>query len=258
MREHLGAIAARVGRGAALLEYGSGSSQKTRLLLDRLAPELAAYVPIDISAAYLADVAEGLRGAYPGLAVLPVAADYTGEVSLPELPPETARRVVFFPGSTIGNFTPDEAAGFLRRAAAMAGPGGGLLIGTDLKKDRAALEAAYDDAAGVTAAFNKNLLARLQHELGAELDADAFGHRAVWNEREGRVEMHLESVRAQTVRLGGTAIAFRPGETIHTENSYKYTPAGFDRLAATAGFALADAWTDAESRFRVAYYECRA
>ena len=177
---------------------------------------------------------------------------------LPELPAGTARRVVFFPGSTIGNFTPAEAAAFLRRAAALVGAGGGLLIGTDLRKDRATLEAAYDDAAGVTAAFNRNLLLRLQHELGADLDPGAFRHRAVWNAREGRVEMHLESLRPQTIRLGGTSISFEQGETIHTENSYKYTPAAFDRLAASAGFGLAEAWTDAAGRFRVAYYDAAA
>ena len=258
LRDNLDAVAAEIGEAAALIEYGSGSSQKTRLLLDRLAPALAAYVPIDISAAYLADVAEDLRAAYPGLTVLPVAADYSAHIPLPALPEGTRRRVVFFPGSTIGNFTPGEAEAFLGRVAALVGPGGGLVIGTDLRKDRETLEAAYDDAAGVTAAFNQNLLHRLQRELGAELDLDGFRHRAVWNEEAGRVEMHLESVRAQSIRLGGAEIAFAEGETIHTENSYKYAPGAFDQLAASAGFSLADAWTDAESRFRVASYTHRA
>jgi dimethylhistidine N-methyltransferase len=254
LQDNLEAIAGEIGAGTALIEYGSGSSQKTRLLLDRLAPALAAYVPIDISAAYLADVADDLRAAYPGLPVFPVAADYSARIPLPPLPDDTERRVVFFPGSTIGNFTPDEAEAFLRRAATLVGPGGGLVIGTDLKKDRETLEAAYDDAAGVTAAFNLNLLRRLRDELGADLDLGGFRHRAVWNEDDGRVEMHLVSARAQAVRLGGQEIAFDAGETIHTENSYKYTPDAFDQLAARAGFILSAAWTDAGDRFRVASY----
>ena len=253
MERHIGEMAGRIGPDALLAEYGSGSSTKTRLLLDRL--RLAAYVPIDISCEHLFRTSEGLREAYPGLDVRPVCADYTGAFALPDV--RARRTVVYFPGSTIGNFDPDEAEAFLRRIADVCGRGGGLLIGVDLKKDRATLEAAYDDAEGVTALFNLNLLRRINRELGADFDLGAFAHRALYDAAEGRIEMHLVSLRDQCVRLDGTSVPFREGETIHTENSYKYSLDGFARLAARAGFQVEDVWTDAAERFSVQYLEVK-
>ena len=256
LEAHADSLVDAIGKGSALVEYGSGSSDKTRILLDALHARrtLAAYVPIDISEDYLLATAERLRAAYPGLPVLPVAADYTRPFALPDLPPETARRVVFFPGSTIGNFTPAEAEDFLRGARDVAGRGGAVLLGVDQKKDAAVLEAAYDDPEGVTAAFNLNLLARMNRELGADADPDAWAHEARWNEDEGRVEMHLRSLRGQTLRVGGRAFSFRAGETVHTENSYKYGPDGLARVAARAGLRRADRWTDPREWFAVELY----
>lgn len=252
LAEHAAEMAEALGPGAVLLEYGSGSSRKTRLLLDAL-PDLAAYVPVDISAEALAAAAEALRLAYPRLRIEPVGADYTAPgFRLPELP--SGRRVAFFSGSSIGNYEPAEAAAFLRRAAALLGPGGGLLIGIDLRKERAALEAAYDDAEGLTAAFNLNLLARINRELGGTFDLGAWCHRALWNEAEGRVEMYLVSRRAQTAEVGGVAFRFAEGAAIHTENSYKYTVEGFAREAGAAGFRLQRAWHDDARRFAVLYF----
>ena len=251
MERHVGAMARRVGREALLVEYGSGSSTKTRILLDHL--RLAAYVPIDISCEHLLRTSEKLAEAYPDLDVRPVCADYTSAFALPDV--QARRTVVYFPGSTIGNFKPEEAEAFLRRIADVCGRGGGLLIGVDLKKDRATLEAAYDDGEGVTALFNLNLLRRINRELGADFDLDAFAHRAFYNADEGRIEMHLVSLKDQRVRLNGTSVAFEEGETIHTENSYKYSLGGFARLAARAGFAVEAVWTDADDRFSVQYLE---
>ena len=245
-----------IGKNSALIEYGSGSSEKTRILLSALHARrtLAAYVPIDISEDYLLATAERLRAAYPGLPVLPVAADYTQPFDLPALPPETARRVVFFPGSTIGNFTPAEAEDFLRQMGGVAGEGGAVLLGVDQKKDPDVLWAAYDDPEGVTAAFNLNLLERLNRELGADADPDAWAHEARWNEAEGRVEMHLRSLADQTLHVGGRAFSFRVGETIHTENSYKYAPDGLAEVAARAGLRRQARWTDPRAWFAVELY----
>ncbi len=253
MRAHIGAMAAEIGPGAALVEYGSGSSLKTRVLLDHL-DALAAYVPIDISREHLLATAETLRAAYPGLPILPVAADYTAAFDLPDLPSHR-RRVVYFPGSTIGNFDREQAAAFLRRAARLAGPGGGLLIGVDLKKDPKTLEAAYDDIGGVTSEFNLNLLDRINRELGGTFDRDAFAHRAVWNEEASRIETYLVSLREQTAEVDGVAFHFGEDEAVHTENSHKYTVEGFARFAAQNGFAPRQAWTDAEQLFSVQYFE---
>ncbi|HBG31739.1 MAG TPA: L-histidine N(alpha)-methyltransferase [Gammaproteobacteria bacterium] len=249
--DNLDAIADHVGPGAVLLEYGSGSSAKTRILLDRLAPTLAAYVPIDISEDYLLATAERLRQAYPGLPVLPVAADYTRAFALPDLPPETRRRVVFFPGSTIGNFTPAEAADFLVQAAETAGAGGALLIGVDQQKDPAVLERAYNDEEGVTAAFNLNVLHRINRDLGGDADLEAWAHEAVYDPDRGRIEMHLRSLRAQTLHVCGRAFSFEAGETIHTENSYKYAITEFQQLATQAGFTSARCWFDDTKHFSV-------
>ena len=249
-------IADEIGQHSALIEYGSGSSEKTRILLDALHARraLSAYVPVDISAEFLGAVAADLRESYPGLPILPNATDYTRGVELPELPEDTERRVMFFPGSTIGNLTPDEASEFFHDLAATLGPGGRLVLGSDLAKDASILERAYDDPEGVTAAFNLNLLARLNRELGADADLDAWTHRAVVNEAEGRVEMHLVSAVDQTLHICGRAFPFQAGESIHTENSYKYPLGGLAETARQAGFTLHKRWTDPDAWFAVESY----
>ncbi len=215
---------------------GGGGSRKTRLILDA-APQIAAYVPIDISPDALAAAAASLRADYPGLLVEPLVEDFTTAINLPpavrDLP-----RFGFFPGSTIGNFPPDEAVNFLATARKLLGQGASLLVGIDLVKDPLTLIAAYDDAQGVTAAFNKNLLARINRELGGDFDLDAFTHRAVWNPVESRIEMHLVSDTEQTVAVLGRKFAFKAGESLHTENSYKFTVQGFGRLAEAAGWRV--------------------
>ena len=214
MQRFVGEMVERIGPRALLVEYGSGSSLKTRILLDHLT-DLVGYVPIDISKEHLLRSATALAAAYPGLAILPVCADYTSAFRLPDL--DGARPVVYFPGSTIGNFSPDEARAFLRRIARVVGPGGGLLIGVDLKKEVAVIEAAYNDAQGVTAAFNKNMLARINRELGGTFDLDLFKHKAFYNRAHGRIEMHLVSLANQCVRIGAWQVPFRRGETLLTE-----------------------------------------
>lgn len=248
--DHGPEMGARIGPGALVVELGSGSSNKTRALLDHL-PEPAAYVPVEISGAHLEAAAERVRGAYPGLEVLPVCADYTRELTLPEPSAPAGDTLLYFPGSTIGNFDPPEAEAFLARLHRLAGPGGKLLIGVDLAKDAAVLERAYDDPEGVTAAFNRNLLTRLQTELDAELDPQAFIHRAELNTELGCVEMHLVSLRDQTVRIGGRAIPFAEGQTLRTERSYKYHLDGFAALAGRAGWEVAGTWTDPDQWFSV-------
>jgi len=247
---HAGEMAACLGPRCLLIELGSGSSRKTRLLLDRLR-EPAGYVPIDISSAALADSVHDLAQAYPTLELLPVCADYGESLELPHPRIEAARRAVFFPGSTIGNFTPADAQRFLARMARMARSDGGILIGADLRKAPALLEAAYDDAAGVTAAFDQNLLVRLNEEVGADFVLDQFQHRALWNDEAGRVEMHLVSTVDQDVTVAGRRFRFSAGESIHTENSYKYSLEGFARLAEGAGLAVRRVWTDERHWFSV-------
>lgn len=252
MRARAAAMARRLGPGCAVIEYGCGSGRKTRILLEALDP--VAYVPIDIARAQLRATAAEIARDFPGVAVAAVCADYSRTLALPELERLGARRkVVYFPGSTIGNLTPAEAAGFLRNMRGLAGPGGGLLIGVDLKKDAARLNAAYNDRQGVTAAFNLNLLARINRELDARFDLAAFRHQAFYSELPGRIEMHLLALRDQRIRLGGRTIRFRAGETIHTENSYKYSVAGFRALAAGAGLEPVDCWTDPQHLFSVHY-----
>ncbi|ACB81565.1 conserved hypothetical protein [Methylorubrum populi BJ001] len=243
------AIAALLPEGAALVEFGSGSTAKLRRLLRHL-PGLSAYLPVDVSGEFLREQAETLRGDFPGLAVEPVVADFTRPFALPPGYGDQAL-AGFFPGSTIGNFEPNEAARLLDVFGRILGTGATLVLGVDLVKDRAVLEAAYDDAAGVTAAFNLNLLHRINRELDGAIDPDSFAHRAVFNEAASRIEMHLVSRRAQTVRVAGRSFSFREGESIHTENSYKYTLDGFRALAARAGWASVEAWTDADGLFSV-------
>jgi dimethylhistidine N-methyltransferase len=249
---HAGEMAECLGSRCLLIEYGSGSSLKTRLLLDRLKAPMG-YVPIDISPDALAQSALALERAYPDLAVLPICADYTAPFELPDEVREVSRREVYFPGSTIGNFTPREARGFLETIAGLVEPAGGLLIGVDLKKDAAVLEAAYDDRQGVTAAFNLNLLERINRELGANFEIDDFRHRAFYNAAEGRIEMHLVSEHEQTVKIDGVEIEFETGESIHTENCYKYAIEEFHALAEAAGLDAERIWTDAAELFSVHY-----
>jgi len=250
LRARVRAMAATLGPECLLIEYGSGSSVKTRLLLDHLEAPVA-YVPVDISREHLLRAAGELSARHPDLPVLPVCADFTRPFALPPLPRPPRRRAAYFPGSTIGNFAPAEARKFLTQVAEICGPGGALLIGVDLKKSRRVLEPAYDDALGVTADFNLNLLRRLNRELGANFALDQFAHRALWNEVEGRVEMHLVSRRRQEVTLGGHRIRFEAGETIHTENSYKYDLSGFGALARSAGFEVERVWIDGAGLFSV-------
>lgn len=255
MQAHVEEMADRLGPGCLLIEPGSGSGLKTRLLLSRMS-DPAGYVPVDIAREQLVMSARALADDFPGLPIWPVHGDFTAEFDLPQ---EAAarRRIVYFPGSTIGNFQPDEARSLLGRLRRVAGAGGGLLIGIDLKKSVPVLEAAYNDPGGVTRAFNRNVLHRIRRELGADVDVDRFEHRAFYNEAEGRVEMHLVSDGAQSFRLDGTTITFAPGETIHTENSYKFDDEQFTSLAASAGWNSVDAWTDERNYFSVRYCEAR-
>jgi dimethylhistidine N-methyltransferase len=234
---------------SALIEFGSGSSKKVRILLEA-APTIAAYIPVDISSEMLVQEAEELRRDYPRLAVLPVEADFTQPFSLPAEAAGMAH-TGFFPGSTIGNFEPHEACAFLRHAGHMLGRGATLIIGVDLVKDTSVLNAAYDDAAGVTAKFNLNLLARINRELGANFDLASFSHEAFYNAERHRIEMHLASKKRQKVRVAGRAIEFRAGETIHTENSYKYTLDSFRALARGSGWDPVAVWTDAGANFSI-------
>ena len=255
LRARVDEIAALAGPRAALVEYGSGAGVKVRLLLDALR-DPAAYVPIDISAEQLARVAGEIAAEYPHVAVRPLCADYTRPLQLPSLPPHE-RRLAFFPGSTIGNFHPAEAAAFLHRIRRAVGADGALVLGVDRRKDRRVLEAAYDDFAGVTAAFNLNLLRRLNRELGADFDLTRFAHRARFDETASRIEMHIVSLARQMVTVGGIRIPFEAGETIWTESSYKYDDEALERLVASAGFAVTRLWTDDDALFRVAFLEAR-
>lgn len=245
-------IAARLGPECLLIEYGSGSSLKTRILLDHV-QRPAGYVPIDISREQLQQAATTLARSYPWLPILPVCADYTATFELPTGLPPCTRRVAYYPGSTIGNFVPEDARRFLTRIAEISGRDGGLLIGVDLKKDPLMLHRAYNDALGVTAAFNLNILVRLNRELGANFALDQFRHYAFYNPVFARVEMHLVSLTEQMVRVGPANIHFDRGESIWTEASYKYNPGEFAALAARAGWRVEQVWTDDRGLFSVQY-----
>jgi len=254
MEDHGAEMAAAIGPRVALIEYGSGSSLKTRLLLDRLdAP--ASYVPIDISRDYLLDVARTLSRDYPSLQIAPVVADFTQPFDLPTQIAGASRRVVYFPGSTLGNFERSQAVKLLSGMRNVIGRRGAVLIGIDLKKDPGVLERAYDDAAGVTARFNLNALRHLNRELGADFDLAAFEHRALWVEDESRIEMHLVSRRDQVVHLGDEAVAFGRNEHLRTECCHKYTLEGFAELAAQAHLSVSKVWTDSEQQFSVQLLE---
>jgi dimethylhistidine N-methyltransferase len=247
LRSHADEMAEAIGEDCELIEFGSGSGLKTRLLLERLR-EPRAYLPIDISAEPLARSAWELAGRFPRLDIRPVCADFTGPVTLPETGTPRARRVVYFPGSTIGNFRPRAALRLLRSIARLVGDGGGLLLGFDLDKDESIVWPAYNDRRGVTAEFNLNLLARINRELGADFDLHSFEHQADHVRAKERLEMHLVSRKAQVVRLDGRAFAMDEGEMIHTEDSYKYSWEHFGRLTSQAGFSLDRQWFD-ENRY---------
>lgn len=248
--DHADDIADAVGSNCLLVEYGSGSSTKTRVLLDHLRMP-AGYVPIDISRGHLIKSARSLQRAYPGLHIAPICADYTAPFELPEPPTPTDSVVAYFPGSTIGNFEPQAALDFLCNIRRLCGPGSGLLIGVDLKKDPTRLHAAYNDCAGVTAEFNLNLLRRINRELDADFDLNGFAHYAPFNPTLGRMEMHLVSLRSQEATIDGQIFSFEAGESIHTESCCKYTLDQFESLASEAGYVRQAVWMDEERLFSV-------
>src|ERR1700682_1794038 len=248
LRARGSAISAIVPKGAALVEFGAGATTKVRLLLNQCA--FGAYVPVDISGDFLKAQADVLRKDFPGLGVYPVAADITAPFALPDAI-GAMPKVGFFPGSTLGNFEPHEACGFLRSARGILGKGARMVIGVDLEKDERVLYQAYNDAAGVTARFNLNVLHRINRELGGDFDVGAFVHRAIYNRDRHRIEMHLISKKALTAEVLGTKFSFRPGESIHTENSYKYSLERFTALARGSGWAAPGALTDSAGMFSV-------
>jgi dimethylhistidine N-methyltransferase len=254
LRRHAAEIAGLIGARAEIVEFGAGSARKVRILLDALESPHG-YSPIDISGAYLRGVVQRLAADYPRLRLAPLAGDFTLPLQLPALA-GAARRAGFFPGGTIGNFTPDAAMALLRRMREMLG-GGGLLVGVDLVKDPALLHAAYNDAAGITAAFNKNLLARANRELAADFDLDAFAHYAPYNPKAQRIEMYLVSLKRQSARLPDGMVEFSAGEAIHTEDSHKYSIESFREIAARAGFSPRAVWTDENRLFSLHWLEAR-
>ena len=253
LQEHGESIADSLGQDCLLLELGSGSSKKIRVLLDALKP--AIYMPVDISREHLLGSAEALVADYPALEIHAVCADYTANFDLPVCPDHLSR-VLFYPGSSIGNFEPSGAADLLRRMAHHLQEGGRMLIGVDLKKDTELLRAAYNDSQQLTAAFNLNMLRRINRELDADFDVQAFTHQAFYNEAEGRVEMHLVSEQVQAVTVAGQLFEFAAGETIHTENSYKYSVEDFLALAEKAGFVSEKVWIDDDKLFSVHCIRC--
>ena len=254
LKMHCAAIAEQVGSNIDLVEPGAGNCEKVRYLLDALRP--SRYLPMDISTDFLRKAVGQLREEFPWLEVQPLTADFSRELQLPPvLPPR--RAVVFYPGSTIGNFEPARAVDFMAQVAAYIRPDGGLLLGVDLHKDPAVLHGAYNDSQGITAAFNRNVLNHLNHSLGTSFDPADFEHHAFYNESARRIEMHLRCRRDHTVTLNGHTIAFRQGETIHTENSYKYTLDDIGQLAKQAGMTLVQSWVDDEQLFSINYLSPR-
>jgi dimethylhistidine N-methyltransferase len=251
LQQYNAEIADYIGDRALLIEYGSGSSPKIHALLDAL-HEPVAYMPIDIEKAHLLDAAEQIAQKYPDLNVVAIVDDYTNQIHIP--PIEAAhKKVIFFAGGTIGNLIPNQAIALLSQARQLVDPDGGMLIGVDLKKDPNRLHAAYNDAQGITAAFNLNILANINRELDANFDLDRFSHYAFYNPTEGRIEMHLVSLTAQTVVVAGQKFTFKEGESIHTENSYKYSLDDFKYVAQAAGFTLKKTWLDRDRLFSVHY-----
>ncbi|CAN7769830.1 L-histidine N(alpha)-methyltransferase [Caballeronia sp. LjRoot34] len=256
LRSNASQIAIQMGAHVNIIEFGAGSLEKIRVLLDAFQPDRAPdrFIPVDISAEHLRDSVQSLRRAYPCLEVLPIAGDYMKPEQLADIEEMGGRKVGFFPGSTIGNFTPHETVAFLCRAQKMLA-GGGLLVGVDLVKEVQTLHQAYNDSEGVTAAFNLNLLVRANAELRADFDLCGFRHHAFYNEPMQRIEMHLMSLRQQTVRVAGYDFRFEEGETIHTENSHKFTVEGFRGIATAAGFRPGPVWTDDAGLFSVHWLE---
>ena len=254
LTEYAEAIAARIGPEAILVEYGAGAATKTRALLSAM-PDLAAYAPIDISAEFLEQTAQILRTEYPGLVVTPIAGDFISGIDAALLPSGRGRRAGFFPGSTIGNMDDAQILRFFQDARAALGDNSCFVLGADLKKSPDILIPAYDDAQGVTAAFNLNLLTRINRELGADFDVDAFAHEARWNEVESQIEMHLVSQTAQTVTIRERRFMFADGETIHTENSRKFKISDLAALADDSGWRLTDQWFDENRYFCIAMFE---
>jgi len=252
LETYAGTIAARIGSNCRLVELGSGASRKVRLLLDALEAPLA-YIPVDISRSFLRDAAARIAADFPTLEVVAVCADYTRPFELPKLSGPAGKTVGFFPGSTIGNFEPEAVVAFLTHCGKLLGPGAEMLIGADVKKDKRILDAAYNDAQGLNAAFNLNLLHRISKELDSDIVIDDFAHVAFFNPDEGRVELYIRSLTAQSAVIAGRRFSFAAGEMIHTENSYKYAIPEFRALAARAGFSALDTWTDADGKFSVHY-----
>jgi dimethylhistidine N-methyltransferase len=253
LRKHAPEMAASIGANAEIVGLGTGAGLKTRMLLQHLENPIA-YVPVDISKQRLIESAEALRQVMPSLEILPVCADYLQRIALPEPTRKPDHIAVYFPGSTIGNLEPSVARDFLERICRLCGRSGGLIIGVDLQKSRDVLEAAYNDSAGVTAQFNLNVLVRANRELGADFNLACWRHRAVYNEAEGRIEMHLISERDQTVHLGDRSFAFAEGAKIISEYSYKHTIDGFVALSLSAGFKLSRCWTDPQQLFAVFHF----
>ena len=255
LNDHAGDIAQLIPQGSALIEFGSGSSKKARIVLGAAASKLAAYVPVDICREMIEQEAADLRPDFPNVKVLPVTADITQVFPLPPEAKAAPMRVGFFPGSTIGNFEPHEAAAFLRNAAKILGSRSRLIVGVDLVKATEVLNRAYNDKAGVTAEFNLNLLKRINRELGGNFRLECFEHHAFYNRERNRIEMHLASLKRQKVKVAGETIDFRAGETIHTENSYKYSVESLAVLARGAGWRPLAAWTDARKYFSIQAFE---
>ncbi len=251
MENNIEEIGSLLGEGTVLIELGSGSSKKIRLLLDHI-PGLAAYIPIDISEEHLINSVNRLSKDYPDLDIIPLVADYTKDFQLPSLKKPYDHLAAFYPGSTIGNFKPEEAKNFLARIAGMIGKNGGMIIGVDLKKDKATLEAAYNDRMGVTAQFNLNILNHINHKTGAGFETKKFHHLAFYNEDAGRIEMHLISNEDQKVRLNGTVIELKENDDITTEYSYKYTLDEFEDLISDS-FEVRNVWTDRKKLFSIQY-----
>ncbi|MCK5124337.1 MAG: L-histidine N(alpha)-methyltransferase [Dehalococcoidia bacterium] len=256
MRSHIKEIVELIGPHVLVIEHGCGNCEKVRFLMNHLHDPVA-FIPIDISQEQLVQVAKELDSIFPQLQVLPVCADYTSNFELPIPKRESKRTVVYFPGSTIGNFDPMPARHFLEHVANLCGSDGALLTGVDLKKDPAVLHDAYNDSQGVTAAFNLNLLERINRELGCDFQLDAFEHYAFYNPRESRVEMHLISQKNQAVHVDGETISFTRGESIWTESSYKYDLDEFEQIAAVAGFRVERVWVDEREWFSVQYLTAR-
>lgn len=255
LKRFSGEVGEETGPGRAVVEFGSGSSAKTPLLLGRVEP--GAYVPIDISGDFLRDSAEALEDEFPDLPVYPLEADFTHKVELPEAIADMPK-LGFFPGSTIGNFIPPSAVDFLRAMKQTLGIGSMLLIGMDRIKDESVLVPAYDDAQGITAAFNLNLIGRINRELGGTMPEDAFRHRAIWNDRLARIEMHIEATRDLDFEVAGERFSMDAGETIHTENSHKYGPRDARILLRAGGWSMVREWTDEDDNFALILCEAEA